>query len=104
MKYRYNLLSETKTKLDGKQIGFITVIGKSQDKGNYLLCQCQCGKRFTATYNNVNAGKVRTCGCSSLRVVPTEDIEDIRSRYEGRVSPAFGKKKKVGFNYGYRKG
>jgi 5-methylcytosine-specific restriction endonuclease McrA len=35
-------------------------------------CVCDCGKETTATANDMNSGKKKSCGCKRIKLQPTE--------------------------------
>lgn len=52
--------------LIGKQFGHLTVIAKSDKRGNegeYLwICQCDCGRKVLESTGLLNSGEVTSCG------------------------------------------
>jgi len=52
---------------EGKQFGYWTVIGKSQDK-NKLTCRCICGTEKDVFISLLQSGKSMSCGCKSKEI------------------------------------
>jgi len=52
-------------KLDGKQFGRLTVMGRagSKNQQRVWLCRCRCGKRTRVVTALLNNGHVKSCGC-----------------------------------------
>lgn len=53
----------------GKKYGRLTLIGKDFEKSinkkvTWVLCDCECGtKNISVSWNNLNQGSVKSCGC-----------------------------------------
>lgn len=88
------------TNLSGERFGYVTVLCQVTNRANLWVCECHCGKRFKATRNGLLAGRVKTCGCSALRMVSQLVRAELEAKYNGRVAPF--KVKKKGFDYGWK--
>ena len=53
-------------------VSFVGKINKSQR--NYWRCKCDCGKRVTASGDNLKKGRVASCGCLRREVIKTRSI------------------------------
>ncbi len=91
--------------LRGRRLGIFTVLFPALDKQqkDKWVCKCDCGKQFTATYIGLTEGTIKSCGCTKLKTVPADAIEDIYNRLEGKIVPLHRRKKKKGCYYTFRK-
>lgn len=60
------------TKYNGKQFGFLTVLGSTRKNNRtHYVCKCVCGATVTKISNNVVRGAVKSCGCKSSELKAT---------------------------------
>lgn len=60
-----------RTDLTGRVFGKLTVIGFShvaKHSANHWKCRCSCGSIKSIYIGNLNAGKIKDCGCKPFRV------------------------------------
>ncbi len=86
----------------GSRIGYLTVIGRAtaRNKYNEWVCKCDCGNSLTVNEISLSEGTVKSCGCTKLKTVPDDAIEDIYKRLQGGVVPKHRRKKKS-TSFGY---
>ncbi len=98
-------MGDEKVVMAGSRIGYLTVIGRATKKNKYneWVCKCDCGNSLTVNEVVLSEGTIKSCGCTKLRTVPDDAIEDIYKRLQGRVIPKHRRKKKVN-PFGYIKG
>lgn len=56
--------------LTGKHFGTLTVIrqvSRNAHGNSRWLCECQCGTKIEAYYQNLTQGRVKSCGASECR-------------------------------------
>ena len=90
--------------LINQKVGRLSVIRKADGKHKDMyLCKCECGKTIEVLRSSLRSRKVTHCGCLRRVPVTPEARAEIEARHNGQVSPAFGRKKTKGFNYGFSK-
>lgn len=75
----------------GARFGRLTVIGRAEGRhlGQVLwLCICDCGNQKTTTGKNLQAGRVRSCGC--LYSQPKREVVGYSAAHY-RIRAALGK-------------
>ena len=55
--------------LTGEKFKYFTVLHYIPNAGHIhdWVCKCRCGKRFIASSNDINKGRVTSCGCMNKR-------------------------------------
>lgn len=73
--------------LAGRRFGKSTVIGNvgtNKRQESLWECKCDCGNTFVTTYNKLNSGHTKSCGCL-LKEAVSEHIDLIGKRF-GRLT------------------
>ena len=68
----------------------ITVIERDQNKKSnnvYWICQCECGKIFSANGAKLRNGWTRSCGCLQKEVTSTRTRADLTGQIFGYLTP-----------------
>ena len=64
-------LVSTMHDITGEQFGYLTVLQKTERKGNsgqnYYLCRCQCGNLCEVRSTSLRNGETNSCGCLSSK-------------------------------------
>ena len=95
--------------LTGQQFGKLTVVRKSEFKGNgkqaatHWDCVCECGKKRTCRGDRLKSKEVTHCGCSRIHHTLTHGMAKSREykawqRMKVRVSDTKGNHKKYYFD------
>lgn len=59
--------------ISGKVFGKLTVISFSHsDRRTYWNCSCSCGNELTVSLDDLNSGKVKSCGCLRESFIASE--------------------------------
>lgn len=94
--------------LTGKQFGKLTVIKRSDFRGNgkqpvvYWDCLCECGKTPTTKGYSLVSGEAKSCGCRKRTTHKMTNTREYKAwqRMKVRVSDAEGNHKKYYFDKG----
>ena len=74
--------------LTGQRFGNLVVVSRTERKGGYWLCKCDCGNTKEVSLHNLRAGHTKSCGCLK---VPRAELTGQRFGkltvlgYEGRT-------------------
>jgi hypothetical protein len=74
--------------LVGKEFGYLTVIEKTDKRKNggvVWLCKCKCGNFKEVTTSDLNAGRVKSCGCYNKEIVSSH-YKDLLGQKIGRLT------------------
>lgn len=97
------LCKKRKHNLKGRKIYKLLVldIDKTDKKNTYWLCECECGVRKTYTTGNLIDGKLRSCGCSKIKIGPQHKnwngVGDLTGGFYHNIK-CQAKRKKIDFN------
>ncbi len=51
---------------NGTPFGLWTTIEPVNDRWDYILCKCRCGKEKQVNVYSLTSGKSKSCGCESI--------------------------------------
>lgn len=99
-----------KVDLTGKVFGAIRVLSQSDHEAGKIryLCECVCGKQFTAYANNLVRNKYKSCGCMKASLIGQAQREfgphreSIRGIHKNMMDRCYNHENKRFDNYGGR--
>lgn len=64
-------------KMMGKRFGILEVQSymRSQRRGAWWVCKCDCGRKTVARGDNLRSGRTRSCGCQKNRGLKYQVVE-----------------------------
>ena len=74
--------------LTGQRFGRLTVIERSDRKGDnaFWVCKCDCGNTKTIKSGSLIGGKTTSCGCYSKEITSNTTLKDLTGQRFGRLT------------------
>ena len=74
--------------LTGQRFGRLTVIEKSDKKGDnvFWICRCDCGNIKTINGSSLRSGRTKSCGCYSKEITSKTTLKNLEGQRFGRLT------------------